>query len=54
MKGRLDILTNKVHHLKEVETLLLRGNERGLLREVRRLISGYEKEILCGKRIGKW
>lgn len=45
---------NRIGHLKEVEVLLLRGKEEGLLREVRRLIKGYEREWVNGIRTGKW
>ena len=45
---------NRIVHLKEVETLLLRGKEEGLLREVRRMIHYWEKELERGIRIGKW
>lgn len=52
--NRREELRNRIGHLKEVQSLLLRGKEEGLIREVRRLIEGYEKEVLWGKRTGKW
>lgn len=45
---------NRIVHLKEVEVLLLRGKEEGLLREVRRMIHYWEKEWVRGIRTGKW
>jgi hypothetical protein len=52
--NRREELRGKIGHLKEVQALLLRGKEDGLVREVRRLIEVYEKEVLGGKRTGKW
>ena len=47
-------IKNRIVHLKEVEALLLRGKEEGLLREVRSIIYKCEKELERGIRIGKW
>jgi len=47
-------IKNRIGHLKEVEALLLRGKEEGLLREVRSIIYKCEKELERGIRIGKW
>ena len=41
-------IKNRIGHLKEVETLLLRGKEEGLLREVRSIIYKCEKELERG------